>query len=231
MVSLLALFFFQNRLAQPNTVQRRELRKWFWATGVGQRYSGRGFRANVASDAKFFARLGLSKTGRFALSEPLSQHDIRLADYSRRSSLTDAFYVMLASRSPCYLENGEPISTDETSARANAKQRHHIFPRALLTRQGVSGRDANSICNICFIVAQHNQSIGSKRPSAYLEEFKRRKHFARVMHGHLIPHRSDGPLWDDNIRRAFREFSKQRLKLICEAFEARAMMRLFRREP
>ena len=102
--------------------------------------------------------------------------------------------------------------------------------RALLARQGVSGRDVNSICNICFIVAQHNQSIGSKRPSAYLEEFRRRKHFARVMHGHLIPHRSDSPVWDDNIRRAFREFSKHRLKLICEAFETRAMMRLFRRE-
>jgi hypothetical protein len=230
MVSLLALFFFHQGRGRPNAVQRRELRKWFWATAVGQRYSGRGFRTNIASDAKFFTRLGRSKTGRFTIAEPLSPHDLRIADYSRRSSLTDAFYLMLAARQPCYLEDGEPIPIDETSARANAKQRHHIFPRALLKRQNMPDRDANSICNICFIVAQHNQSIGSKRPSVYLEDFRRRKHFGRVMNGHLVPHRSDSPVWDDNIRRAFREFSAQRLKLICAAFETRAGMKLFRRE-
>ena len=229
MVSLLTLFFFHNRRAQPNGVQRRELKKWFWATAVGQRYSGRGFRPNVASDVAFFTRLGQQRSGRFVVGEPISMHDLRLADYSRRSSLTDAFYLMLAAREPRYLENGEPIPIEATSARANAKQRHHIFPRALLARQGVSIRETNSIGNICFIVAQHNQSIGSKRPNAYLEEFRRRKHFARVMNSHLIPHRSDN-IWDGNIRRGFRGFLDQRLKLICEAFETRAAIRLFRRE-
>ncbi|MCX6979494.1 MAG: DUF262 domain-containing protein [Verrucomicrobia bacterium] len=230
MVSLLALFFFHNRRARPNGVQRRELQKWFWATAVCQRYSGRGFRANVASDAEFFTRLGKQRRGRFVAGEPISLHDLRLADYSRRSSLTDAFYLMLAVRKPRYLEDGETIPIEATSARANAKQRHHIFPRALLARQSVPGRETNSIGNICFIVAQHNQSIGSKRPNAYLEEFRRRKHFARVMNSHLIPHRSDSPIWDDNIRRGFRAFLTQRLKLISEEFEARASIRLFRKE-
>lgn len=230
MVSMLALFFFYNRLARPNTRQRRELKKWFWATAVGQRYSGRGFRVNIAADAGLFARMGKNRTGRFTLSELFSPQDVRLADYSRRSSLTDAFYLMLASRNPCYLEDGERIPIDTTSARANAKHRHHIFPRALLRRQGVSGRDANSVCNICFIVAHDNQSIGSKRPSVYLEEFRGRKHFARVMRSHLVPHRSDSPVWDGSIHRGFREFAKQRLRLICAEFETQAKMRLFRRD-
>src|SRR5262249_2108691 len=51
MVATLALFFYHSRLAQPTPRQAREIRKWFWATGVGQRYAGRGFRPNIIKDA------------------------------------------------------------------------------------------------------------------------------------------------------------------------------------
>jgi hypothetical protein len=38
-VSMLALFYFWNGRG-PSEYQKREIRKWFWATCVGQRYSG-----------------------------------------------------------------------------------------------------------------------------------------------------------------------------------------------
>ncbi|MFZ3277044.1 MAG: hypothetical protein WA182_09075, partial [Candidatus Sulfotelmatobacter sp.] len=39
---------------QPNKQQAIEIRKWFWATGVAQRYSGRGYHQNIVADAKLF---------------------------------------------------------------------------------------------------------------------------------------------------------------------------------
>jgi hypothetical protein len=53
MIATLAIFFSErDRPAAPNHL--REIRKWFWATAVGQRYSGRGFRQNIPGDAGFF---------------------------------------------------------------------------------------------------------------------------------------------------------------------------------
>ena len=41
MLATLAVFFFHHR-GQPDRRQATEIKKWFWATGVGQRYSGHG---------------------------------------------------------------------------------------------------------------------------------------------------------------------------------------------
>ncbi len=56
MVSVLTVFFYHGPLA-PSTAQRTQLRRWFWATAVGQRYSGRGFGRNIVADAMFVKRL------------------------------------------------------------------------------------------------------------------------------------------------------------------------------
>src|SRR4029079_9604570 len=50
MVPVLASFFHANNLAQPSAKQRREIRKWFWATAVGRRYTGRGYYNNIRAD-------------------------------------------------------------------------------------------------------------------------------------------------------------------------------------
>ena len=56
MLATLSFFFHENG-ANPNTSQKVELRKWFWATAVCQRYSGRGYRRNMIGDLDFFRRL------------------------------------------------------------------------------------------------------------------------------------------------------------------------------
>ena len=54
-------------------------------------------------------------------------------------------------------------------------------------RNGIRPIDINSICNICFVVAEENQSIGSKKPWKYLEPYKRKRYFGRVMQSHPDP--------------------------------------------
>lgn len=231
MLATLAVFFFHHT-GQPNGYQSSEIRKWFWATGVGQRYSGRGYHHNIVVDAKFFESLAKGARKRFTFRDRLDPVvDIQGAEYGSRSARTRTFLCLLASRKPRYLENGEeiPLGADVVS-RANRKDRHHIFPQAQL-KNHFSSRVYNSLCNICFLVSRDNTKIGKRLPRAYLTTYRgsRRGQFRRVMKSHLIPAGGDSGVWDRGIVRAFKKFRQQRLALICAEFEKVAGIKLFRK--
>jgi len=230
MIAVLAFFFHANNRTQPNHKQRKEIRKWFWATGVARRYVGRGYYNNIRSDLDFFEHLGHRRTGRFEFTDTVPLSELRRVDYTTGGSLTAAFFLMIARRKPCYLETGVPMPLENTASAANRKDKHHIFPKALLVRNSFSVREANSLCNICYLIAEENQSIGSNKPVVYLDGYRRLKHFARVMKSHLIPYRSDSALWKPSVRVAYRQFALQRIDWIRRAFEKEAGMRLFRKE-
>jgi hypothetical protein len=226
MVATLGLFFFHNR-AQPNSLQRAELKKWFWATAVGQRYAGAGFRRNILEDMKYFGKLGRSKKGRFLPGERIRPYEIRRTEYGRRSALTTAYFCLLLLRKPQYLANGQDIPEQAHASIANRKDKHHVFPRNLLRRSGISLREINSLCNICFLVAEENQSFGNRRPASYLSDYASKRHFGKVLGSHLIPSAPRAGIWDTNVKRGFRTFIDQRLKLICREFEREAGTKLF----
>jgi hypothetical protein len=230
MLATLAVFFFHHR-GQPNAYQAREIRKFFWATGVGQRYTGGGYHRNIVKDANFFASLAKGSKIRFPLGELLDPAlDIQGAEYGSHSARTRAFFCLLASRAPKYLENGEPIPLKGAISFANRKDRHHIFPRAQL-QDRFSPRVYNSLCNICFLVSRDNQKIGMRLPRRYLADYRDygRQRFRRVMRSHLIPVGNDSGVWLRGTVRAFRQFRRERVALICAAFEKAAGLRLFRK--
>jgi hypothetical protein len=228
MVSTLAVFFYHHA-ALPSTRQLNEIRKWFWATGVGQRYSGRGFRDNIQRDAKFFEDLARGgKNARFRFEDKVDPVDLQRATYGGRSSIADALYCLLISQKPAYLKNGGPMLLEEFASPANRKHKHHIFPRALLARQNISHARANSVVNLCFICGEENSLFGSKKPFKYLEEFQRKRYFARVMKSHLLPFDRRSGLWDRSVAHGYRSFLKARTRLLCRSFEKAAGIKLFR---
>lgn len=230
MVSTLAVFFYHHP-ALPSPRQQTEIKKWFWATAIGQRYSGRGFRDNILLDAKFFASLAReSKTARFQFQDRVDPIDLQRASYGRRSSIADGLYCLLISQKPSYLRNGSPMLVEEYASPANRKHKHHIFPKGLLSRQNVSLRRANSIVNLCFICGEENSLFGSKKPFKYLEEFRRKRYFGRVMRSHLIPIDRKSGVWDERVSRGYSAFLKGRTRLLCRSFEKAAGMKLFRLE-
>jgi hypothetical protein len=229
MLATLTVFFFHHR-AQPSQRQRAEIRKWFWATGVGQRYSGRGYRQNIIADVGFFKRLAKKDNAHFQFSDLADRSDVLKTEYTQPAALTKAFLCLLAGHKPCYINNGEPVPLCQEIAQANHGDRHLIFPKALLAGNGFHHREYNSLCNICFVVAEENQSFGSRSPRAYLAEFKGKRFFGRAMKSHLIPCDHDSGLWRRGVSGAFRQFRKRRLQIICKAFENEARIRLFRRE-
>src|SRR5690606_645945 len=117
MLASLSVFFFHHPAA-PNALQRREICKWFWATGVGLRYSGRGYRQNLIADVGFFERLARNR-GRFKFDERVDRLDVSRAEYTQRSSLTNAFFCLLAKHEPCFIENGQQVPISIYASRAN----------------------------------------------------------------------------------------------------------------
>jgi hypothetical protein len=115
----LSVFFFQTPQARGS--QRQQIRRWFWATGVGQRYSGRGHRENILKDADFFRRLAKGRA-HFQIAERIDPADVRRAEYNRRSSVTDAFYCLLLRRGPRYVISGDEVPSSEFASYANRKQ-------------------------------------------------------------------------------------------------------------
>lgn len=220
--------FFCNHPAAPTSRQRKEIRKWFWATAVGQRYSGRGYRQNLLADVSFFKRLGGTGHAVLRFAERIDRTDISRSEYGQNSSLNAAYYCLLLAQNPRYITNGEPIRYDLDKCRANRGDRHHLFPKQLLANSGLTHRDYNSICNICLIPAEENQGFGMRHPMSYLDEVRRKKHFKRAMKSHLIPYQSDSGLWSRGARAAYAHFRRHRLDVICREFNRIAGMRLFK---
>jgi hypothetical protein len=47
---------------------------------------------------------------------------------------------------------------------------HHIFPKALLKREGVSRHDRDEIANLVFLGASPNKTISASLPEKYLRD-------------------------------------------------------------
>jgi hypothetical protein len=230
MVTIVTLFRFHNGNARPSVGARRRLRQWFWATAVGARYTGRGYRPNIQADAAFVERLAASPRAQGAYGVRVPRHTLRTTDYSRPGPLSNAFLCMLRLKGPKFLEDGSAIPLGEISSRRNRRDKHHIFPRALLSRHGIGPEQFNSIVNICYLVARENQSIGQKAPKTYLDELPRRRGARNAaLRSHLIPSAGDEGIWDSNVRRGFKNFTAARAVLVIREFEDLAGMRLFER--
>jgi len=230
MVSTLTVFF-TNWPKQPTTAQLAQLRVWFWATALGQRYSGSGYRQNILDDSRFFKALAKEHTTTFRLSERIDPEELRRAAYGRRSSVADAFFCLLITQKPQYLRNGCDMQLSDLASTANRRHKHHVFPRQHLRQNaGLSQRAINSILNLCLIPAEENSQFGARPPRKYLEPFARTRHFARVMARHLLPVGEDDGLWDQSPAKGYLRFLKAREALVCAEFERAAGAKLFKRK-
>ena len=134
MLTTLTLFFFHSNGQRPSHAAKLLLQRWFWATAVGARYSGRGYRPNLLGDALFARDLGSRGTAKLQLKVKVPIHALRQTEYSRPGPLSNAFFCLLRSMKPRFLEDGTAIPLGEISSRRNRNDKHHIFPRGLLVR-------------------------------------------------------------------------------------------------
>lgn len=189
--------FWQAQTGRPSKAAQKRLRRWCRSTAIGARYTGRGYRPNLLSDTEFAERLARNANAQLPKMPRVPAHALRSIDYSRRGPISNAFFCLLRGNHPRYLEDGSEIPLGEISSRRNRSDKHHVFPRALLRRNGFESDRANSILNICYLVARENQSVGKQPPRKYLEELPRSVRFrTRALRSHLLPTKMDSGLWD-----------------------------------
>lgn len=224
--TMLAYFFYLNQ-SRVKPQQLKEIRKWFWHTSCGERYSGAAFNRNIPADINFFKRLSRKGNAKYIIAEKANANDFLRSDYRRSSSSSIAYFILLRNKKPLYLANGTEILLDDATSVSNRKDRHHIFPNDLLKRQGVNIRWVNSISNICYLESDENQSISNSHPRKYLLQYKRSKHFGRVMKSHIVPFKSDSPVWSSNTKQAYLQFLNIRGKQIVNNINALAGAKVF----
>ena len=232
MMTFLSLFFFSNHNVRPSRAAKGRLRQWFWATVVGARYTGRGYRPNILADADFAVRLARSpKAKNPTLKVTVPRYKLRDTEYGRPGPVSNAFFILLRLNRPRYLEDGALIPLGEISNRKDSRDKHHIFPQGLLKHYGVAPERFNSILNICYLVARENRSVGKRPPRRYLEDVPRNNRARTLaMRSHFIPSKEGRGPWARSIKRGFKVFIEDRTQLLVRAFERQAGSRLFERD-
>jgi len=226
MFSMLSFFFSINN-KKATSYQIKQIRKWFWHTCLNRRYSGSEFNKNIPSDIKLFRSLANGKKVIYTIDKKVNVYDFMRSDYRDNGSITTAYYLMLKSKKPLYLDNGTPMLLDNITSASNKKHRHHIFPKALLESNMVKEQWINCITNICFLDAYKNISIGSSLPKTYLTRFENLSHFNKTMSSYLIPINHGSPIWATKVNEGLLEFINLRVKLIIKEIEKLTGAELF----
>lgn len=225
--SILSYFFYLNQ-SRVKPHQTKEIKKWFWHTACGERYSGSGFNRNIPEDIKFFTRLANGINAKYVITEKISPSDFLKTSYKNTgASSSTAYFLLLRLQKPKYLVNGHEMLLDNVSSISNRKDRHHIFPNAFLRRRYINEKWINSIANICYLESDENQSISDRHPKDYLLDYKHHMHFGKVMRSHLIPFSKQSPVWEANLRKAFIGFINMRGKMIINEIEKLAGAKIF----
>lgn len=222
-------FFFAINYRRVKPYQLREIKKWFWHTVCSERYSGASFNRNIPEDIRFFRRLAKSANTKYVISEKANPVDFLRSDYRKSSSSSIAYFILLRNKKPLYLANGQEMILDDATSVSNRKDRHHIFPNALLKRHRINVRWINSISNICYLESDENQSISDSHPRKYLSDYKRARHFGRVMKSHIIPFLYTSPVWSKNVRQGYLDFLNLRGKKIISDIQKMAGAKIFER--
>lgn len=87
----------------------------------------------------------------------------------QRSSLFKTMFLAFRAAGAKDWTSNLQISLDHSGSQ-HKLQFHHFFPKALLTKNGFTSREADDIANLTFISGRTNRKISDKAPSVYLAE-------------------------------------------------------------
>lgn len=217
MLALLSYLYVKNETKALSPSQAAFVEGWFWRSAFSNRYAG-SVLTDMGNDVRdFFDPIVAGDPVKFAPAIDLTQEDLHRLKMSTRSAVKNAILCMLALRHPRHFRNNGIIVLDrKLCSDYNAKEKHHIFPKAFLKKRKLS--DKHLLANFTFIPNELNQAIKDKPPSEYLAAFKKENpEFDAAMDSHLIPIGQDAGVWADN----YQQFVKQRVSLIFKEIEKR----------
>jgi hypothetical protein len=166
MVVPLVRFFALN--LKPSSDQRRALRRWFWHCSFTQRYKA-GTNKFVMEDLALMSKLAKGKAVFDSLEAAIDPGIFRKT-WRINSTVAKATICLLAQYEPRSFLSGKHVDLGHTLAAYNAREFHHIYPKAFLAGQGIPFHESNVIANICMLTADDNRSISDRDPRVYFGE-------------------------------------------------------------
>ena len=127
---------------------------------------------------------------------------------NQRSSLFKTMFLAFRASDAKDWKDGVIISLSH-SGMQHKLQFHHIFPKALLKKEGIT-RKADDIANLCFISGRMNRKISDKSPETYLPDI--------IAKAGTTPFDAQCIPLNEELRSVDRydDFLKERRKLIAE---------------
>ena len=164
---LVVYSYFFSKIKNPNVDQIKVLRRFFWQSGFSEHYRGAA-EGVLEHDLGEVDKLIKGDLNALKLQLYLTREDLLERPFVKRGALTKTFAVLLASKNPRNITNGESIDTRVALSGFNSKEFHHIFPIDYLKKLGYDTNSRNNICNICLLSSLQNKTLLNTAPSDYL---------------------------------------------------------------
>ncbi len=163
----LSVFFAGDKFIKLDSRQRTKLLRWFWRCCFSRRYSS-GVLRNLREDIEAISALRNNKPTTLGDFPVLVTKEFFANTTFRINSVNSKTFVLfLAQHTPRSFVSGSPISLERVLRDYNRSEFHHIFPRAFLSKLGVSLKDQNALANFCFLSKTDNITLGGAAPSEY----------------------------------------------------------------
>jgi hypothetical protein len=133
--------------------------------------------------------------------------------WSRGARFYPLLYMLTRSAHAKDWGTGDELS-NHLLGRMSTLEIHHIFPKALLYKSGVSKREANALGNFTFLTKDTNLLVSDREPAEYLEEYAKKNPGA--IESHWIP--MDKDLWKPENYPAFLEARRELLAKAANEF-------------
>lgn len=215
MIAMVAYLFVKGGTRSLSPQQTAFVKDWFWKVAFSQRYSSSTLTLMSSDRTDYFDPVMEGKAVAPNYPVTLTAPDLESLMMHTRSAVKNAILCILALRGPRHFKNGGAIVLDKKiCSEYNSPEKHHIFPKALLSRLRVKNR--HLLANFAFIPGELNREISSSKPSEYFSAFKgENDHFDEVLDTHLIPHGPDSAIWKDD----YEAFAKERTEAIFREIE------------
>jgi hypothetical protein len=192
-----------------NQQERGKLLYWYVNTFLWGRYSG-------STESVMDQDLDAIEKTEGALDRLIAQlrqnrGDLKLKpeDFTGSSTGTRFYpllYMMTRSAHAKDWGTGDELS-NHLLGRLSALEVHHIFPKAMLYKNGATKKEANALANFTFLTKDTNLAVRDRNPAEYLKDYAEKN--PGVIESHWIP--MDRDLWKPENYLAFLEARRELL--------------------
>lgn len=166
-IMLVPITYFFAKTARPTGHQYSSIKRWFWCCAFSQRYKA-GTNTYVMEDIISMEGI-INSPDSYIQPIPKIEADLFKKTWRINSSAAKASICLLAQLSPRSFITGKVVDLDSALSAYNARQFHHIYPKAYLAKQGFAFHESNIIANIAFLTAEDNNKISDSNPDTYFK--------------------------------------------------------------